>query len=446
MVYLAKKTTRRLRIEEWVMPAAEPTTKPVPNLPPGFDFTDPDIYAERLPVEELAEMRRTAPIWWNEQAIGVGGFDDGGFWVVSKHGDVKEISRRSDVFSSLQKTALPRYKEGTVTAQIDTGKFVLLNMDAPQHTRLRKIISRGFTPRAVERLREDLKERAQRIVEAAAAEGSGDFVEQVSCELPLQAIAGLMGVPQEDRKKLFHWSNEMVGDQDPEFARNDAMGASVELITYAMQLAAARSNDPQDDIVTKLIEADIEGHKLSDDEFGFFVILLAVAGNETTRNSITQGMMAFTDFPDQWELYKRERPVTAADEIVRWATPVTSFQRTALEDYELSGVQIKKGQRVVMVYRSANFDEEVFDDPFTFNILRDPNPHVGFGGTGAHYCVGANLARMTIDLMFNAIADTMPNLEPLAKPERLRSGWLNGIKHWQVDYSGNGAAKRPVTH
>jgi len=320
------------------MPAAEPTTKPVPNLPPGFDFTDPDIYAERLPVEELAEMRRTAPIWWNQQAIGVGGFDDGGFWVVSKHGDVKEISRRSDVFSSLQKTALPRYKEGTVTAQIDTGKFVLLNMDAPQHTRLRKIISRGFTPRAVERLREDLKERAQRIVEAAAAEGSGDFVEQVSCELPLQAIAGLMGVPQEDRKKLFHWSNEMVGDQDPEFARNDAMGASVELITYAMQLAAARSNDPQDDIVTKLIEADIEGHKLSDDEFGFFVILLAVAGNETTRNSITQGMMAFTDFPDQWELYKRERPVTAADEIVRWATPVTSFQRTALEDYELSGV------------------------------------------------------------------------------------------------------------
>jgi cholest-4-en-3-one 26-monooxygenase len=446
MVYLAKKTTRRLRIEEWVMPAAEPTTEPVPNLPPGFDFTDPDIYAERLPVEELAEMRRTAPIWWNEQAIGVGGFDDGGFWVVSKHGDVKEISRRSDVFSSLQKTALPRYKEGTVTAQVDTGKFVLLNMDAPQHTRLRKIISRGFTPRAVERLREDLKERAQRIVEAAAAEGSGDFVEQVSCELPLQAIAGLMGVPQEDRKKLFHWSNEMVGDQDPEFARNDAMGASVELITYAMQLAAARSNDPQDDIVTKLIEADIEGHKLSDDEFGFFVILLAVAGNETTRNSITQGMMAFTDFPDQWELYKRERPVTAADEIVRWATPVTSFQRTALEDYELSGMQIKKGQRVVMVYRSANFDEEVFDDPFTFNILRDPNPHVGFGGTGAHYCVGANLARMTIDLMFNAIADTMPNLEPLAKPERLRSGWLNGIKHWQVDYSGNGAAKRPVTH
>lgn len=414
---------------------------PTPNLPAGFDFTDPDIYAERLPIAEFAEMRKVAPIWWNEQAEDKGGFGDGGFWVVSKHKDVKEVSRRSDVFSSLEKTALPRYADGTVAQQIDTGKFVLLNMDAPHHTHLRKIISRAFTPRAIERLREDLAERARDIAEKAAAEGTGDFVEQVSCELPLQAIAGLMGVPQEDRMKLFHWSNQMVGDMDPEFAGNDAISASVELITYGMQLAAERANTPGEDLVTKLVQADVEGGKLTDDELGFFVILLAVAGNETTRNSITQGMMAFTDFPDQWELFKRERPATAADEIVRWATPVTSFQRTALEDTELDGVQIKKGQRVVMMYRSANFDEDVFDDPYAFNILRDPNPHVGFGGTGAHYCIGTNLARMTIDLMFNAIADAMPDISSLAKPERLRSGWLNGIKHWQVDYTGASAAK-----
>jgi cholest-4-en-3-one 26-monooxygenase len=409
---------------------------PTPNLPPGFDFTDPDIYAERLPVEELAEMRRTAPIWWNEQPIGKGGFDDGGFWVVTKHKDVKEVSRRSDVFSSQKKTALPRYKDGTVGEQIERGKFVLLNMDAPHHTHLRQIISRAFTPRAVERLRDELDQRAQNIVKTAATEGYGDFVEQVSCELPLQAIAGLMGVPQEDRMKLFHWSNQLVGDMDPEFAGNDSMTASVELITYGMQLAAERADKPGEDLVTKLVQADVEGHRLSDDELGFFVILLAVAGNETTRNSITQGMMAFADFPDQWELFKRERPGTAADEIVRWATPVTSFQRTALEDTELSGVKIKKGERVVMFYRSANFDEEVFKDPYRFNILRDPNPHVGFGGTGAHYCIGANLARMTIDLMFNAIAYQMPDLAPMTRPERLRSGWLNGIKHWQVDYTG----------
>lgn len=416
--------------------------KTAPDLPPGFDFTDPDIYAKRLPVEELAEMRRVAPIWWNAQPRGRGGFDDGGFWVVTKHQDVKEISLRSDVFSSLEKTALPRYKDGTVPEQIERGKFVLLNMDAPQHTRLRKIVSRAFTPRAVERLRGDLNERARRIVAAASAEGAGDFVEQVSCELPLQAIAGLMGVPQQERKKIFHWSNEMVGDQDPEFANNDAIAASVELIMYGMAMAADRAAHPADDLVTTLVQADVDGHKLSDDEFGFFVILLAVAGNETTRNSITQGMMAFTDHPDQWTLFKRERPSTTADEIVRWATPVTSFQRTALVDYELSGVQIKKGQRVVMFYRSANFDEEVFTDPFTFDILRDPNPHVGFGGSGAHYCMGANLARMTIDVMFNAIADGMPDLVSAGTPERLRSGWLNGIKHWQVDYG----ATCPVAH
>jgi cholest-4-en-3-one 26-monooxygenase len=419
---------------------------PTPNLPAGFDFTDPGIYAERLPVDELAELRKAAPIWWNEQPIGRGGFDDGGYWVVSKHKDVKEVSLRSDVFSSLQNTAIPRYRTGATRDHIEMGRFVLLNMDAPHHSRLRKIISRGFTPRAIGRLQDDLNERAQRIAKSAAAQASGDFVEQVSCELPLQAIAGLIGVPLEDRKKLFDWSNQMIGDEDPEFAHIDARAASAELIGYAMQLAARKAKEPGHDIVTTLIEADIDGHKLSDDEFGFFVVLLAVAGNETTRNSITQGMMAFTEFPEQWELFKNERPETAADEIVRWATPVTSFQRTALEDTELGGVQIKKGQRVVMFYRSANFDEEVFDDPFRFDILRNPNPHVGFGGTGAHYCIGANLAKMTINLMFGAIADHMPDLAPINAPERLRSGWLNGIKHWQVDYQGGSASRCPVAH
>ncbi|MFN8225456.1 MAG: cytochrome P450 [Mycobacterium sp.] len=408
---------------------------PSPSLPPGFDFTDPDLNCARLPVEELAELRRTAPIWWNAQPPG-NCFDDDGFWLVTKHKDVKEISRHSEVFSSQEKTALPRYPESSQVEQIEGGKLVLLNMDAPHHTHLRQIISRGFTPRAVERLRADLDRRAQDIARAAAAEGSGDFVEQVACELPLQAIAGLLGVPLEDRKKLFDWSNQMVSDDDPEFAHHDNGTASVELIMYAMQLAALRAEEPGDDIVTKLIQADVEGHKLSDDEFGFFMVLLAVAGNETTRNSITHGMIAFAEHPDQWELYKERRPATAVDEIVRWATPVTSFQRTALTDYELSGVPIKKGQRVVMSYRSANFDEEVFDRPYEFDILRDPNPHVGFGGTGAHYCVGANLARMTIDLMFNAIADHMPDLTSVGRPDRLRSGWLNGIKHWQVDYRG----------
>jgi cholest-4-en-3-one 26-monooxygenase len=414
-----------------------------PNLPEGFDPTDPDVCVKGLPVDEWAELRKTAPVWWCETTPGkAGGFNDGGYWVVTKLNDVKEVSRRSDIFSSYENCVIPRFNDDIAREDIEVQRFVMLNMDAPHHTRLRKIISRGFTPRAVGRLEAELAERAHNIAKTALAEGTGDFVEQVSAELPLQAIAGLLGVPQEDRGELFRWSNEMTGNDDPEYAHIDPKMSSFELISYAMKMAEEKARNPGDDIVTTLINADIEGEKLSDDEFGFFVVMLAVAGNETTRNSITHGMKAFVDFPDQWELYKRERPETAADEIVRWATPVTCFQRTALEDTELSGVQIKKGQRLVLFYRSANFDEEVFEDPETFNILRDPNPHVGFGGTGAHYCIGANLARMTINLIFNAVADHMPDLKPLSEPERLRSGWLNGIKHWHVDYTG----KCPVAH
>jgi cholest-4-en-3-one 26-monooxygenase len=407
---------------------------PPPNLPPGFDFTDPALYADRLPVAELAELRRVAPIWWDEQPLDAGGFHDGGFWVVTRHKDVKEVSRRSDVFSSREKNVIPRFDAGRAPDFLERSRFALINMDAPQHTRLRKLISRGFTPRAVARLRNDLNERAQRIAKDAAASGSGDFVEQVSSELPLQAIAGLIGVPLEDRKMLFDWSNRMVGDDDPEFAHLDANRASLELISYAMQLAGQKAQCPGSDIVTDLIAADVDGEKLGDDEFAFFVVMLTVAGNETTRNSITQGMLAFTEYPDQWERFKADRPATAADEIVRWATPITSFQRTALVDTELSGVAIKEGQRVVMFYRSANFDEDVFEDPHRFDIVRTPNPHLGFGGAGAHFCIGAHLARMTIDLMFNAIADHMPDLSEISPPQRLRSGWVNGVKHWHVDY------------
>ncbi|GAC1400539.1 MAG: hypothetical protein NVSMB60_14170 [Mycobacterium sp.] len=317
--------------------------------------------------------------------------------------------------------------------QIEAGRASMIMMDDPEHTRLRKIVSRGFTPRSVERLRAELGERAQRIAAEAAAAGSGDFVLQVARELPLHAIAGLLGVPLEDREQLFEWSNRMIGDDDPEFEEFDALGSAGEMMWYAMQLAERKAKDPGDDIVTTLIDADADG-QLSDAEFGMFVVTLAIAGNETSRNSITQGMMAFTEYPDQWELFKEQRPKTAADEIIRWASPITAFQRTALVDTELGAVKIEKGQRVVLFYRSANFDETVFDNPFSFNILRSPNPHLGFGGTGAHYCVGANLARMTIDLMFNAIADHLPDLTPVAAPERLRSSMINGIKHWQVDY------------
>lgn len=416
-----------------------------PNLPPGFDFTDPDVYAQRLPVDELAELRRAAPVWWNEQPHGAEAFGDSGYWLVTRHRDVREVSLRDDVFSSATNCIVPRYPDAeSGRGQIEAGRFSMINMDAPQHSRLRKIISRGFTPRAVERLREGLGQAARDIAENAAATGSGDFVQQVAAELPLHAIANLLGVPAEDRMKLFHWTNEMVGDEDPEFAESEALASAGEVMFYGMQLAALRSESPGDDIVTTLVQADVDGQKLTDDEFGLFMVTLTVAGNETTRNSITQGMMAFLDNPDQWELFKKERPQTAADEVIRWATPITSFQRTALVDVPLGDVLIKKGERVVLAYRSANFDDEVFHEPHRFDILRNPNPHLSFGGTGAHYCVGASLARLTVNLMFEALADAVPDLTELAPPERLRSGWLNGIKHWQVSYGAGGAGTPPT--
>jgi cholest-4-en-3-one 26-monooxygenase len=278
-----------------------------------------------------------------------------------------------------------------------------------------------------------LTERAAKIVAAALEQGSGDFVTDVACELPLQAIAELIGVPQEDRHKLFTWSNDMVGYDDPDY-HGDGETAAAEVLGYSMLMAENRRACPRDDIVTKLVHAQVDGEELTSDEFGFFVILLAVAGNETTRNAISHGMLAFLENPAQWELFKAERPRTAVDEIVRWATPVTVFQRTATRDVELGGQQIRAGQRVGMFYRSANFDEEVFDHPEAFDISRDPNPHVGFGGTGAHYCLGANLARLEIDLMFNAIADAMPDISKAGDPQRLRSGWLNGVKRLPVSY------------
>ncbi|HEX7323574.1 MAG TPA: cytochrome P450, partial [Mycobacterium sp.] len=350
------------------------------NIPPGFDPTDPDIWSARIPTEELTQLRHNAPIHWIEQD-GVGGFNDGGYWAVTRHVDVKEVSRLDDVFSSEVNTAIPRFNDDIKREDIDLQKVIMLNQDAPRHTRLRRIISRGFTPRHILPLEAELRERAQAIAKEAAAKGTGDFVVQVASELPLQAIAGLLGVPQEDRGKLFNWTNQMTSYDDPEYAHFDPKNSAMEIIGYGMQLAEMKRKNPGNDIVTTLVEADIDGEKLTDDEFGFFIVLLAVAGSETTRNSITQGMMAFVDNPDQWELFKAERPETTADEVVRWATPVSSFQRTAIRDVELSGVKIKEGQRVVMFYRAANFDEEVFDNPYTFNILRDPNPHVGFGGT-----------------------------------------------------------------
>lgn len=398
----------------------------------GYDFTDPDVLLQGIPVAEFAQLRKTAPVWWNEQGESI--FDDGGYWVISRHEDIKTISRNSgDVWSTNAKGAVMRLPEGVTAEQLDLTKALLINHDAPEHTRLRKLVSRLFTPRSVAALEEKLAVAARDIVAAAKEKDSGNFVDDIAMNLPLLAIADLIGVPEEDREKLFHWTNAIMNTDDPDFDSDPTM-ANAELMGYAYNMAEERRRCPADDIVTRLVQADIDGESLQDVEFAFFVILLAVAGNETTRNAMTHGMNAFFENPDQWELFKRERPATTVEEIVRWATPVHCFQRTAMVDTEIGGATVRAGQRVGLFYSSANYDEDVFDNPFQFNILRDPNPHLGFGGNGAHYCIGANLARMEIKLMFNEIADQIPDIAKLGEPQRLRSGWINGVKDLQVSY------------
>ncbi|MFE4870859.1 cytochrome P450 [Streptomyces sp. NPDC056682] len=412
-----------------------------PHLPDGFDFTDPDLLQSRVPHPEFAQMRQTAPVWWCAQPAGISGFQDEGYWAVTRHADVKYVSTHPELFSSNTNTAVIRFNESISREQIEVQKLIMLNMDPPEHTRVRQIVQRGFTPRAIRSLEGALRTRARGIVDAALSEankndGTFDFVTNIAVELPLQAIAELIGVPQEDRTKIFDWSNKMAAYDDPEYAITEEIGAeaAMELVSYAMNLAAARKECPAKDIVSQLVAAEGEGNLLSD-EFGFFVILLSVAGNETTRNAISHGMHAFLTHPDQWELYKRERPDTTAEEIVRWATPVVSFQRTATQDTELGGQKIKAGDRVGIFYSSANNDPEVFEDPERFDITRDPNPHLGFGGGGPHFCLGKSLAVLEINLIFNAIADVLPGLHLAGDPRRLRSAWLNGIKELQVKRS-----------
>ncbi|MGO4257778.1 cytochrome P450 [Marmoricola sp. RAF53] len=405
-----------------------------PALPDAFDPTDPGLNEVSVPLTEYAELRRTAPVFWVEQAPEArAGFLDTGHWALTRHEDILAVSKNSKDFSTNENGVIIRFAADMTREQVELQRAMLIHHDPPHHTRLRQIISRGFTPRAVAALKEILVVRANKIVDDALARGEGDFVEEVAAELPLQAIAELLGVPQEDRKKLFEWSNQMLSYDDPEIEGDPAVAAA-EILGYSMMLAADRKENPRDDIITKLVTAGEDGEGLNDDEFGFFVILLAVAGNETTRNAISHGMHAFFQNPEQWDIWKAERPTTMVDEVIRWATPVTVFQRTALNDVEIGGQAIKKGERVGLYYASGNNDEAVFENPRQFDIKREHNPQLAFGGHGAHYCIGANLARVEVEVMFDVLADRIPNIAQKGEPRRLRHSWINGIKELPVAY------------
>ena len=398
------------------------------------NLVDPDTFVDGLPLEAFAQMRDEAPVFWHDQP---GSWGEG-FWVVTRAEDVREVSRTPEVFSSYARGALLTMgDEADEEVALAMTRQLMLNMDPPEHGAYRQIVQPAFNPRTIRNLEKRLQEFADEIVDRAIAKGTGDFVEDIAAELPLLAICELVGVPAEDRKKVFELSNTMVGFDDPELGGTPelAQGAMAEMFVMADALARAKEGCPGTDIISKLLAAETDSGALTPDQFAIFFVLLMVAGNETTRNAITHGMQAFFEHPDQWELFKAERPLdTAAEEIIRWASPIIQFQRCALSDYELGGQQIKANDRVVIYYSAANRDERGLDRPDTFDITRVDNEHVAFGGGGPHFCLGANLARAEVRIIFDTIARRMPDIRPLAEPRPLRSNFVHGIKELRVSY------------
>ncbi|MGH2685648.1 MAG: cytochrome P450 [Actinomycetota bacterium] len=403
-----------------------------------IDLLSRDIFTERVPHDWFEFLRKNAPIHKHPEP------DGPGFWVFTKYDDLVALHAKWELLSSDQQRGgvvgleeLPAEQREEMEAMNQGGKM-MLTMDPPDHTRYRKLVNKGFTPRVIRSLEDHMREMSIRIVEESLANDGGvcDFVVDMAAELPLEAIAEFLGVPFEDRRKLFDWSNRMIGSEDPEYiiTEESTNEARIEMFMYSHQLAEDRRLAPRDDIVSKLIHGEVDGHQLSEMDFNLFFLLLAVAGNETTRNAMSHGMAALLDHPEQYQMLVDDPSLvgSATEEILRWASPVMYFRRNVTEDMEFKGHEIKEGDKVSLWYISANRDEDVFDDPYTFNILRDPNPHIAFGGGGPHFCLGANLARMEIKVLFEELVKRVGRIEKLTEPSRLRSNFINGLKHLPV--------------
>ena len=403
-----------------------------------INLWDKDRFVEGVPHDWFTELRREAPVYWHEGDPSFDGPQGGAgpFWCVTGYDDVVTVNRDNATFSSSEKLV---FMWDPDEANLEHQRLLMLNMDPPLHTRYRRLINKGFTPRMVSELESTMRKRTLDIVDRVADRGECDFVVDVASELPLQVIADLMGVPQDDRHKLFDWSNQMIGAEDPEYGITEEItqDASMQLYAFANTLAAQRRADPKDDLISVLTQSEVDGEMLSEIELDLFFLLLTVAGNETTRNLISHGMVALLEHPEELEKVRANRALLpgAVEEMLRWASPVMHFRRTATRDVELSGQQIKAGDKVVIWYISANRDEKAFKDPFTFDVERSPNEHVAFGGGGPHFCLGANLARMEIQVMFDVVLDRLDDIEMTAPPARLRSNFINGLKHVPLTFT-----------
>jgi methyl-branched lipid omega-hydroxylase len=410
-----------------------------------IDLSDIEFWA--LPWKEreaaFAALRRERPIAHFEDPTLETSLDlpkGEGYYALMRHADVSEVSRHPEIYRSGQ---------GAVS-MVDLPPEMLdffggmINADNPRHTRLRRIVSQAFNPRMIRSIEATIQSVADETIERASALGGCDFVVDIAARLPLKVICDMMGVPESEYATVFRCSNVILSMGDPEYVPEGTdpliafMNAGVELRDMMEELGRVRLERPTDDLTSALVNANVDGEALSRAELASFFILLVVAGNETTRNAISHGLLALTEHPEErarWMADFDGLASTAADEIVRWASPVIWMRRTVAEDTELSGTPLRTGERVVLMYASANRDEEVFTDPYRFDVGRSPNPHLGFGAPGPHFCLGAHLAREEIVVMFRELFRRLPDIEATGEPDRLRSAFINGIKHLNCTYT-----------
>jgi len=387
---------------------------------------DPDTFVPGVPHEAFKRLRNEAPVF-RQVAPDTGT----PFWVLSKYDDVVLVSQDSATFSSAQGTNIEDIGSGT--------ELMMLNMDPPRHTKLRTLVSKGFTPKMVREMEPHVREITNSIIDKVAKRGECDFVTDIAAELPLAVIAELIGVPREEQHQIFHWGNQMVGMEDPEYGTTmeTAMNAAGAMFAYAEQLAAKRREHPRADLVSVLIDSDVDGEKLTPLEFNVFFMLLAVAGNETTRNLTSNAMLALFDFPEQKERLLADASLmpTAVEEMLRWGSVVMYFRRTTTKDVEIRGQHIGPNEKLTIWYISANRDEDIFPDGDVFDVGRSPNNHVAFGGGGAHFCLGASLARLEIRILFEELLRRLPDIQQAGPAARLRSNFINGVKHIPVRFT-----------
>jgi cholest-4-en-3-one 26-monooxygenase len=399
---------------------------------PGLEDIDllAATWGQGVPHDQFDRLRREAPVFWHPEP------NDTGFWALTKHADVVAVSHDSATFSSeLGSTFIPTQDE-EVMAQL---RLTILNMDPPKHHRYRRLVSKGFTPRMIGKLVEEVERRAAAVIDEVCEKGEVDFVRDIAAQVPVQMICEMIGLEPELWPRMVEISNHLVGARDdPEYM--ELVGpedAAVEIYALCDAVAADRRVNPRDDIMTALVQAEIDGEHLDDLELNLFFVTLVVAGNETTRNLINHSMLALIDHPDQAQRLRDDPSLwdTAVEEMLRWGSSIHNFRRTATRDTEIRGVPIAAGDKVVMYYASANRDEDVFPDPHTFDVGRTPNEHVAFGGGGVHYCLGTSLARAEIKATMRQLVERLPDLELAGPVRRLQSDFVNGIKTMPVRFT-----------